>query len=174
MLQSSLSLFGVEPNRSHDLNLDVLGQVGVLNGLLGNALNGAGAPGRAVHRPWRDHGLQELSLLRANTIERRLAEPRPPANVPIPPTNRTASSSLISPAGRTSNSHRAPSRNTASKSGICSPASPAAVSNRSRNGCDKTSFTIPVKSSASSSDRSSSDSNPCSRPVDTMNCSPGR
>ncbi|MFB7634158.1 hypothetical protein ACFC0M_24875 [Streptomyces sp. NPDC056149] len=31
--------------RSHDLNLDVLGEVGVLNGLLGNALNGEGAPG---------------------------------------------------------------------------------------------------------------------------------
>ncbi|HEV3379640.1 MAG TPA: hypothetical protein VG142_01435 [Trebonia sp.] len=31
--------------RSHDLNIDVLGQVGLLNGLLGNALNGEGAPG---------------------------------------------------------------------------------------------------------------------------------
>ena len=31
--------------RSHDLNLDVLGQVGLLNGLLGNALNGEGNPG---------------------------------------------------------------------------------------------------------------------------------
>ncbi|MGD3108317.1 hypothetical protein [Streptomyces sp. YGL11-2] len=31
--------------RSHDLNVDVLGQVGVLNGLLGNALNGEGAAG---------------------------------------------------------------------------------------------------------------------------------
>ncbi len=51
---------------------------------------------------------------------------------------------------------------------------PAAVSNRSRNGCDRTSSTVPAKSSASSRDRSSSDSNPCSRPVDTMNCSPGR
>ena len=40
--------------------------------------------------------------------------------------------------------------------------------------CDRTSSTVPVKSSASSSDRSSSDSNPCSRPVDTMNCRPGR
>jgi hypothetical protein len=52
--------------------------------------------------------------------------------------------------------------------------SPPTVSNRSRNGCGRTSSTDPVKSSASSSDRSSSDSNPCSRPVDTMNCSPGR
>ncbi|MEV6792617.1 hypothetical protein AB0M87_11555 [Streptomyces sp. NPDC051320] len=31
--------------KSHDLNLDVLGEVGVLNGLLGNALNGEGDPG---------------------------------------------------------------------------------------------------------------------------------
>jgi hypothetical protein len=31
--------------KSHDLNLDVLGQVGILNGLLGNALNGEGNPG---------------------------------------------------------------------------------------------------------------------------------
>ncbi|MGX1887617.1 hypothetical protein [Streptomyces sp. NPDC055287] len=31
--------------KSHDLNLDILGQVGVLNGLLGNGLNGEGNPG---------------------------------------------------------------------------------------------------------------------------------
>ncbi|MFB7496326.1 hypothetical protein ACFC09_16815 [Streptomyces sp. NPDC056161] len=31
--------------KSHDLNLDVLGEVGVLNGALGNALNGEGNPG---------------------------------------------------------------------------------------------------------------------------------
>ncbi|MFI2758066.1 hypothetical protein ACH5A3_04180 [Streptomyces echinatus] len=31
--------------KSHDLNLDLLGEVGVLNGLLGNALNGEGNPG---------------------------------------------------------------------------------------------------------------------------------
>lgn len=31
--------------KSHDLNLDVLGQVGVLNGVLGNALNGEGNSG---------------------------------------------------------------------------------------------------------------------------------
>ncbi|MFJ8313471.1 MULTISPECIES: hypothetical protein [unclassified Streptomyces] len=30
--------------RSHDLNLNVLGQVGILNGLLGNGLNGEGNP----------------------------------------------------------------------------------------------------------------------------------
>ncbi|MFF4500997.1 hypothetical protein [Streptomyces sp. NPDC001401] len=31
--------------KSHDLNVDVLGQVGVLNGALGNALNGEGNSG---------------------------------------------------------------------------------------------------------------------------------
>ncbi|MFI9047569.1 hypothetical protein [Streptomyces sp. NPDC053427] len=31
--------------RSHDLNVDVLGEVGILNGVLGNALNGEGAAG---------------------------------------------------------------------------------------------------------------------------------
>jgi hypothetical protein len=31
--------------RSHDLNLDILGEVGILNGLLGNGLNGEGNPG---------------------------------------------------------------------------------------------------------------------------------
>ncbi|MEV5283336.1 hypothetical protein [Streptomyces sp. NPDC051994] len=31
--------------KSHDLNVDVLGQVGILNGVLGNALNGEGNPG---------------------------------------------------------------------------------------------------------------------------------
>ncbi|MER5546718.1 hypothetical protein ACWDBD_44825 [Streptomyces sp. NPDC001118] len=31
--------------RSHDLNLDVLGEVGILNGLGGNLINGEGDPG---------------------------------------------------------------------------------------------------------------------------------
>ncbi|MFG2552923.1 hypothetical protein [Streptomyces sp. NPDC048581] len=31
--------------KSHDLNVDVLGQVGLLNGVLGNALNGEGNSG---------------------------------------------------------------------------------------------------------------------------------
>ncbi|MEU3858363.1 hypothetical protein AB0F03_13490 [Streptomyces sp. NPDC028722] len=35
---------------SHDLNLDVLGEVGILNGLGGNLLNGEGNPGaQATH-----------------------------------------------------------------------------------------------------------------------------
>ncbi|MFF4949738.1 hypothetical protein ACWC2K_10545 [Streptomyces chattanoogensis] len=31
--------------RSHDLNVDILGEVGILNGVLGNALNGEGPAG---------------------------------------------------------------------------------------------------------------------------------
>jgi len=31
--------------KSHDLNIDVLGEVGLLNGALGNALGGEGNPG---------------------------------------------------------------------------------------------------------------------------------
>ncbi|MER6046089.1 hypothetical protein ABT168_01100 [Streptomyces sp. NPDC001793] len=31
--------------RSHDLNVDVLGEVGIANGLLGDALGGEGSPG---------------------------------------------------------------------------------------------------------------------------------
>ncbi|AOR34223.1 hypothetical protein BFF78_27035 [Streptomyces fodineus] len=31
--------------RSHDMNIDVLGSVGAVNGLAGNLLNGEGAPG---------------------------------------------------------------------------------------------------------------------------------
>ncbi|MFJ4469175.1 hypothetical protein ACIP2X_17005 [Streptomyces sp. NPDC089424] len=31
--------------RSHDLNIDILGQVGILNGLGGNLINGEGSPG---------------------------------------------------------------------------------------------------------------------------------
>ncbi|MGW0755047.1 hypothetical protein ACWD1Y_00875 [Streptomyces sp. NPDC002814] len=31
--------------RSHDMNIDILGSIGVINGALGNALNGEGNPG---------------------------------------------------------------------------------------------------------------------------------
>ncbi|MGP4043941.1 hypothetical protein [Streptomyces sp. 2A115] len=31
--------------KSHDLNIDILGQVGIANGLAGNLLNGEGDPG---------------------------------------------------------------------------------------------------------------------------------
>ncbi len=36
--------------RSHDANVDVLGEVGLLNGVLGNALGGEGAPGAQSSR----------------------------------------------------------------------------------------------------------------------------
>ncbi|MFH8567999.1 hypothetical protein ACH4FH_06070, partial [Streptomyces sp. NPDC017993] len=42
------SKIGVAQNtqcKSHDLNVNILGQVGLLNGALGNALNGEGSPG---------------------------------------------------------------------------------------------------------------------------------
>ncbi len=36
--------------KSHDMNIDILGNVGILNGLLGNALNGEGnAGGQNTH-----------------------------------------------------------------------------------------------------------------------------
>ncbi|UQA93979.1 hypothetical protein [Streptomyces halobius] len=36
--------------KSHDFNLDILGEVGILNGLLANLLNGEGSPGaQATH-----------------------------------------------------------------------------------------------------------------------------
>lgn len=31
--------------RSHDMNIDILGEVGILNGLAGNLINGEGSPG---------------------------------------------------------------------------------------------------------------------------------
>ncbi|MFF6993775.1 hypothetical protein ACFY93_02245 [Streptomyces sp. NPDC008313] len=37
--------------RSHDLNIDILGEVGILNGLAGNLLGGEGNPGaQATHQ----------------------------------------------------------------------------------------------------------------------------
>ncbi|MFF0831620.1 hypothetical protein ACWER6_08485 [Streptomyces sp. NPDC004009] len=38
--------------RSHDLNIDILGNVGVGNGVLGNLVNGEGSPGGQ----WTDVG----------------------------------------------------------------------------------------------------------------------
>ncbi|MEU9155785.1 hypothetical protein AB0D59_35870 [Streptomyces sp. NPDC048417] len=34
--------------KSHDLDLDILGEVGILNGLGGNLINGEGSPGAQV------------------------------------------------------------------------------------------------------------------------------
>ncbi|MFF4256460.1 hypothetical protein ACFY1L_35210 [Streptomyces sp. NPDC001663] len=43
--QSAHVMHGGGGCKSHDLDLDILGQVGVLPGLLGNAVNGEGNPG---------------------------------------------------------------------------------------------------------------------------------
>lgn len=54
---SSVSFMGIGPAtaaaqgggcRSHDLNIDILGQVGILNGLGANLINGEGSPGAQV------------------------------------------------------------------------------------------------------------------------------
>ena len=42
--------------RSHDMNIDVLGSIGAINGLLGNALNGEGAPGAQPNHLGSDMG----------------------------------------------------------------------------------------------------------------------
>ncbi|MEV6166639.1 hypothetical protein AB0L99_00240 [Streptomyces sp. NPDC051954] len=43
--QSAHAMYGGGGCKSHDLNVDILGQVGLLNGLLGNAINGEGNAG---------------------------------------------------------------------------------------------------------------------------------
>ncbi|MEU6546593.1 hypothetical protein [Streptomyces sp. NPDC046859] len=42
---SSVSVLQSSTCRSHDANVDILGQVGIANGLGGNLLNGEGNPG---------------------------------------------------------------------------------------------------------------------------------
>ncbi|GGX47835.1 hypothetical protein [Streptomyces noursei] len=42
--------------RSHDENVDVLGEVGILNGVLGNALGGEGSPGAQSTKMGSDMG----------------------------------------------------------------------------------------------------------------------
>ncbi|MFC5217886.1 hypothetical protein [Streptomyces coerulescens] len=42
---SSLNIMQSSTCRSHDANVDILGQVGIANGLGGNLLNGEGSPG---------------------------------------------------------------------------------------------------------------------------------
>ena len=48
--------------KSHDLNVDVLGQVGILNGLLGNALNGEDNPGAQNNRIGSSMGCNNSAL----------------------------------------------------------------------------------------------------------------
>ncbi|SHN16534.1 MULTISPECIES: hypothetical protein [Streptomyces] len=50
--------------RSHDLNVDVLGQVGLLNGVLGNALNGEGKAGEQGTRQGSNMGCDNGAALR--------------------------------------------------------------------------------------------------------------
>jgi hypothetical protein len=42
--------------KSHDLNLNVLGNISALNGLLGNALNGEGNPGATAQHQGSEMG----------------------------------------------------------------------------------------------------------------------
>ncbi|NUP18473.1 MAG: hypothetical protein HOZ81_20780 [Streptomyces sp.] len=48
--------------RSHDMNVDVLGSVGVLNSLLANALNGEGSPGAQDSHLGSDMGCNSAAL----------------------------------------------------------------------------------------------------------------
>ena len=48
--------------RSHDMNIDVLGSVGALNGVLGNALNGEGSPGAQPNHLGSDMGCNSKAL----------------------------------------------------------------------------------------------------------------
>ena len=77
--------------RSHDLNVDVLGQVGVLNGALGNALNGEGSPAaqpRLLQRKCACGGTPGLTgeceecRKERLTVRRRATHPAGPSEVP--------------------------------------------------------------------------------------------
>ncbi|MEU6772663.1 hypothetical protein [Streptomyces sp. NPDC046759] len=48
--------------RSHDMNIDVLGSVGAVNGLAGNLLNGEGAPGAQQSHLGSDMGCNSRAL----------------------------------------------------------------------------------------------------------------
>ncbi|WP_053928048.1 hypothetical protein [Streptomyces chattanoogensis] len=48
--------------RTHDLNVNILGQVGLLNGVLGNALNGEGHPGKQSTRQGSSLGCNNTAL----------------------------------------------------------------------------------------------------------------
>ncbi|MEU9184811.1 hypothetical protein AB0D14_09630 [Streptomyces sp. NPDC048484] len=48
--------------RSHDMNIDVLGSLGALDGLLGNALNGEGNPGAQSNHLGADMGCNSRAL----------------------------------------------------------------------------------------------------------------
>ncbi|MFI9251627.1 hypothetical protein [Streptomyces sp. NPDC053069] len=48
--------------RSHDMNIDVLGSVGAVNGLAGNLLNGEGNPGAQQSHLGSDMGCNSKAL----------------------------------------------------------------------------------------------------------------
>ncbi|WP_406200838.1 MULTISPECIES: hypothetical protein [unclassified Streptomyces] len=48
--------------RSHDMNIDVLGSLGLINGALGNALNGEGSPGAQPSHLGSDMGCNSGAL----------------------------------------------------------------------------------------------------------------
>jgi hypothetical protein len=48
--------------RSHDMNIDVLGSVGAVNGLAGNLLNGEGNPGAQQSHLGSDMGCNSRAL----------------------------------------------------------------------------------------------------------------
>jgi hypothetical protein len=48
--------------RSHDMNIDILGNVGALNSVLANALNGEGSPGAQPSHLGSDMGCNSQAL----------------------------------------------------------------------------------------------------------------
>ncbi|MER5943743.1 MULTISPECIES: hypothetical protein [unclassified Streptomyces] len=48
--------------RSHDMNIDILGSVGALNGVLANALNGEGSPAAQPSHLGSDMGCNSSAL----------------------------------------------------------------------------------------------------------------
>jgi hypothetical protein len=46
--QPAVGMGGGGGCKSHDLNIDILGEVGILNGLGGNLVNGEGSPGAQI------------------------------------------------------------------------------------------------------------------------------
>ncbi|MET9072060.1 hypothetical protein [Streptomyces sp. NPDC004232] len=45
LAQPAVQMHGGGGCRTHNLNIDILGEVGILNGLAGNLINGEGSPG---------------------------------------------------------------------------------------------------------------------------------
>ncbi|GAA2663491.1 hypothetical protein [Streptomyces lunalinharesii] len=56
--------------RSHDANVDVLGEVGILNGVLGNALGGEGSPGAQSTRMGSSMGCDNTFVFKAADEDR--------------------------------------------------------------------------------------------------------